>query len=396
MEIVSRKEPFFRPLVFSLIPREVDDIPTAATDGKHLLYNREFMEKLPTEQQCGVVLHEVFHCMRKHLWRREGRYMMKWNVACDLAINPAVSDSFPLPKGALIDYKYYDMSAEDIYDKLPKTRVKKMKVVRINYGKEQQPWGDHSKWEGQGKKEEKSAGKQLVDKLMGKNPKKPSPEISKQEGKQLEKKWQDLYEKHIVKNYGKLSSNLKRMIEKEYYVPAVDWATLVASILSEDVSDYTFSQPDRRYLEADYVMPDMFSYDRLKDVVFAYDTSGSISQSDLHAYYQETMKLFDNFSTLQGWLAVCDARLHSFDEVSPQQSYDEFDFRGGGGTAFEPVFEEIQKRGIKPKALFYFTDTEGSFPDTPPEYPVFWLVRTEIGRKPYVNVPFGQVIPFMS
>jgi predicted metal-dependent peptidase len=36
--------------------------------------------------------------------------------------------------------------------------------------------------------------------------------------------------------------------------------------------------------------------------------------------------------------------------------------------------------------LIYFTDAEGSFPNTMPDYPVLWLVK---GKHP---VPFGQRI----
>ena len=148
-------------------------------------------------------------------------------------------------------------------------------------------------------------------------------------------------------------------------------------------------------MDSDIVLPAMQSWDKLKDVVFAYDTSGSISQSDLTAFYNETLNLFSNFSNLQGHIAVCDADLHHFGEVNPQMGFEDFRFYGGGGTDFRPVFDKISSMNMKPKALFYFTDTYGSFPDEP-NYPVFWLVRSHIGDRSKLDVPFGTVIKFLS
>ncbi len=59
---------------------------------------------------------------------------------------------------------------------------------------------------------------------------------------------------------------------------------------------------------------------------------------------------------------------------------------GGGGTAFAPVFEWIERSGQRPDSLVYFTDAEGEFPAQPPNYPVLWLVK---GKAP---VPWGRRI----
>jgi predicted metal-dependent peptidase len=61
-------------------------------------------------------------------------------------------------------------------------------------------------------------------------------------------------------------------------------------------------------------------------------------------------------------------------------------FTGGGGTAFTPVFEWIERRGLRPDALAYFTDARGEFPRQAPPYPVLWLVKGGAA------VPFGRRI----
>lgn len=403
IEMVCDKQPLYRPLMAALKPVEDNTIPTMATDGEHILYNKEFLAKLTPREAAGVCLHEMLHCAHRHLWRRDARDHMKFNVAADYAINPIVTESFPLPKGTLLDMKYNNMSAEEIYDSLPKLKKIKIKMgggqsrEDDGYSKKQQKWGDHSRWDG--KKKKKGKGKQsLTDKILGRNKEESEEKTDSEKAKErrLEQKWKKLFEEKIVKNYGKLPDSLKRIVEKEYYVPVLDWTALVTQLLSEDQNDYSFSQPDRRFLDAEYILPDLYSIDRLKDVVFAYDTSGSITQQQLRAFYMETLNLFNNFSSLQGWIGVCDSWLHHFTPIDSKDSFDDFNFMGGGGTSFEPVFEEIERRGLRPKALFYFTDTYGSFPHEAPEYPVFWLVQTEVGEEPGVHVPFGTVIPFLG
>lgn len=404
---VCEKEPLFTNMVTRLkVVRDDESCPTLGTDGENLYYNQEYLDTLTEPEACGVVLHEILHCAFRHQWRRDDRDQWAWNIATDYAINTVVTESFPLPAGCLLDMKYYGMSAEEIYDSLPKENKSKGKKGKNQSGSgtgQQQGWCDKSSWpdnkkqkgkgngSGQSKDDDMGDVMDIFRKMFG-----PAKTSQKKNQADIESEWEDLFNETFLEHYGKLPGSLQRIIAKSYYVPVVDWSALVQNLLSEDDTDYTFSQPDRRFLGDDFMLPAMQSWDKLKDVVFAYDTSGSISQDDLNAYYMETLNLFSNFSSLQGWIAVCDAYLHHFGEANPQMGFDDFNFYGGGGTAFEPVFEKIKEKNMKPKALFYFTDLEGSFPYEEPEYPVFWLVRSRIGDKYTPQVPFGQVIKFLS
>ena len=56
--------------------------------------------------------------------------------------------------------------------------------------------------------------------------------------------------------------------------------------------------------------------------------------------------------------------------------------KGGGGTSFIPVFEELIRNNTKPSILIYFTDGYGDYPKKPVrEYPVLWVL-TEHHQKP--------------
>ena len=82
------KHPFFGNLATRLKLKNADDFcPTAATDGRHFYYNREFITPLTSEELDFLVGHEVMHCVYDHMERREGRDAQIWNMATDYVIN---------------------------------------------------------------------------------------------------------------------------------------------------------------------------------------------------------------------------------------------------------------------------------------------------------------------
>jgi predicted metal-dependent peptidase len=122
--ILARR--FYGVLVSNVEPVLSRQFPTMATNGKKHFFNPEFVMGLsknhlgvvtsPAVLLLGVQAHESEHDARHHGTRRNGRDPKKWNVACDYAINiDLIDEGFQLPEGALIDEKYRDMSAEDIY-----------------------------------------------------------------------------------------------------------------------------------------------------------------------------------------------------------------------------------------------------------------------------------------
>ncbi len=93
-------------------------------------------------------------------------------------------------------------------------------------------------------------------------------------------------------------------------------------------------------------------------------------------------------------LIQCDAaiqKVEEFDEYSPT-NFERMRLLGRGGTRFEPVFDWIKdqsRRGVFSfDTLIYLTDGFGSFPQSPPSYPVLWIMTPHCIQQ----VPFGEVI----
>ena len=120
------------------------------------------------------------------------------------------------------------------------------------------------------------------------------------------------------------------------------------------------------------------------NVVIAVDTSGSCGEY-LREFWTETVEIFReiaNRGALGGLHYLeCDA------EVSFEKAYESIDdletagnpvhsFSGFGGTDFRPVFERTaayEKEGEKIDLLIYFSDGLGDYPDTEPQYPVYFV-----------------------
>jgi predicted metal-dependent peptidase len=112
------RQPFFASVVLSTewIPDE--KIPTACTDMVKVWYNPKFIDDLGVDHAMFVLVHEIMHIILKHGLRRGSRKPIRWNKACDYAINQELVDSgLSMPDSGLIDKaKYGGMTAEQIYD----------------------------------------------------------------------------------------------------------------------------------------------------------------------------------------------------------------------------------------------------------------------------------------
>lgn len=120
---------------------------------------------------------------------------------------------------------------------------------------------------------------------------------------------------------------------------------------------------------------------RLEELVIAIDTSSSCSKETVQRFLNETYSILNEkenfFHTFQVYIIQCDcflqdvAVLHNEEEW--KQYMKEVKIQGRSGTDFRPVFvcvEELRrKKELKNlKALIYFTDGDGIYPKSAPDY----------------------------
>ena len=92
--------PFFGNLAMNMPQIITDAVPTAATNGKHILYNPDFCKGLNNDNLVFLIAHEVMHPALDHITRVGERDPERWNYAGDTVINPMLVDE---GIGAFID-----------------------------------------------------------------------------------------------------------------------------------------------------------------------------------------------------------------------------------------------------------------------------------------------------
>jgi predicted metal-dependent peptidase len=359
--------PFFGALALSLIPREDTACDTAWTDGRNLGYNPTFIESLTHAELTGLIAHEVMHCAMGHPWRRDARDGKQFNVACDLAINGDLKDSgFSLPAGGLFpDKTQHGKSAEWIYARLPQPKPGKDKTGSGGQGTPQA---------GKGKPD--PAG-EVRDAPTGPDSDgTPAPT----EGEWKQKTAEAL---QAAKMQGSLSGGLARKVE-DALGKRIDVRSLLLRFMTERTkADYSWSQPNTRYLSQGLYLPALNSVD-MGEVAIMVDTSGSVDSQSL-AYARAIVEdVISECSPAAVTVWYSDAKVCKVDRFERGESLT-WEPAGGGGTDFRPALKAIEEEGTA-VCVLCITDLYGSFPDSC-DLPVLWLATTD------KVAPFGETIP---
>ena len=359
--------PFFGQLAMYLKFIEQASVGTAATDGKNYFYNPKFIDKLSENELNFLTAHEVLHAALGHIWRRETRDRLLFNIAADLVVNAMIKELdehasfFEMPEGGLYSKDFRDKSVEEVYD-----------MLYNRFGKGKVPANlssldNHDAWD-------------------------EAP---------TEDNHPSIWNERMIQSAQQCESSLKGgvpgsilRILKNLSEPKKNWRQLLADFVELEVNDYGFMPPDKRLLHADIILPDFSDQEeRVRNIVFAVDTSGSISDKEYQMFISEIVGCMAQFEDkMQGTLIYCD------DEVKPENIYDLCDVmdsmpRGGGGTDFIPVFDWIENHLTDCVGVVYLTDGLGTFPEEEPPYKVLWVLTRPgeivVGNKNTV-VPFGM------
>lgn len=380
------EQPFFGALALSLPPVEDPTCKTAWVDGRRLGYNPTFIESLNNDECKALVAHEVEHVALGHPWRRDGRSMKNWNIACDKAINHDLRDAgFKLPNGALYaEGEEKGKSAEWIFARLPQPQPK----PQGGGGGQQQPQqgagSPQGPQQGSGTPQDGTGDGDAPDPLgeVRDAPTEPdadgTPAPSEQEWKQ-----KTAAAAMHAKQQGKLPGSMQRAIA-DALKPRIDVRSLLLRFFSERAaSDYSWSQPNRRYISQGLYLPALESHD-LGEIAIMVDTSGSVDGTSLQYARGIVEKVLDECSPAAVTVYYADAavkRIDRFEKGEPLTWQPE----GGGGTDFCPALEAIEKDGT-PVCIVCITDLEGTFPEQAPGIPVIWLAT-----KDHI-APFGETV----
>jgi predicted metal-dependent peptidase len=379
--------PFFGSLLFRLQDQPSSAVKTMATDGVSLLWNPEFVESLNAATLAGTLAHEVMHPALHHHLRRSGRDPKRWNIACDYAINPLLLDAgLKLPEGVLIADRFRAMSAEQIYNLLESEEDSGEDNNEDDQGGS--VGGSTSAAPGTGESEDPGAPETeggIGQVLDAPEPGDDSPSVEEQA-----REWAVAVNQAmtVARQAGKMPAGLDRTMEGVAEA-TVNWRELLRRLWSETTTaDYCWRRPNRRHLWTGLYLPGVVR-EGVGEVAIAVDCSGSIGARQLRLFEAEARSILEGQRPQRVFVLYFDAVVQKVETYEAGQPIS-LNPLGGGGTAFEPCFEWLEKRGIQPQTMVFLTDLYGSFPPSPPSYPVLWASTG--GRQ----APFGEVIPVQA
>jgi len=347
------RHPFFGNMATRLKIIENNDwVPTAATDGRHLYWNRQFFEQLSTRQIEFVIAHEILHCVFDHLTRREDRDPKVYNIASDYIVNNTLVkerigekvDQFPIYQ----DFKYDGWSSEQVYDDIYK-KYDEEELEQLG-----QLLDEHIDWEGDGN-DGQSGGKEGEADNEGKG---GPPKYSKEELRQIRDEIKEsMINAAQTAGAGNVPGNIQRMI-KEITEPKMNWRELLRQQIQSTIrNDYTFARPSRKGWHTGAILPGM-NFDETIDVCIALDMSGSIGNEQAQDFLGEVKGIMDEYKDYNIKIWCFDTDVYNEQDYSADGGDDllEYEIHGGGGTDFMANWRYMHENDIQPKKFIMFTD----------------------------------------
>lgn len=388
------------------------DLPTAATDGKNIYYNPEFLSKLSTNQQTFIIGHEVLHVAFNHLKRRKDKNPELWNIATDAVINAMLKDQgLEMVEGGVDMEEGLEMSAEQIYEKLLKEQEKKKQEQKQDgqnqdnqssnkqnqndqsqqnqseqnqNNREQQgqnvqnqqnkEFNPHDMWDkvfdndkgSKGQKQEKNNKEQNLNENEMNNNKQENKNNNSLENEEINES--EIYKK-IKENSKKRSEqqrkqrldnavkrDAKEKMEMEFseigtQKPIISWQSILRAAARGD-QDFSYANAT---IEHGILQPHL-KFEPKPETEILLDTSGSISEQLLKNFLRECKNIFSKSKIKAGCF---DTRFYGFHEIKNMRDIDSFKIEGRGGTNFDAAVNAFSRRV---ENHIIFTDGESQMP----------------------------------
>ncbi len=367
-----------------------DVVPTmGVTRDRKLYINPTFLDGLTDKEVVATLCHETLHPALLCFERQGGRLALVnggislWNVAHDYAINMIINDfGLTLPAGGLLDYKWKNQSAEEIYDKI----IEDCEGQDDGEGQEGEGEGEEGEGEGEGQGEDDGDGDgdgqgggqpkqgkgqrqgrqvKLPEGAWGHEDMLPDQAMTEAEKTNCDNQWKiavvEADQVHRQRDRGNIPGQLQKII-KGILEPKVDWTDVLSRWVGENGrrADFTYSRPHRRSESVGEFLPSLKKHG-CSDLIILWDTSGSMNGQE-QRILSEVIGICDDMS-MSLRVICCDTRVCS--DVEDVDSPEDVDVKGGGGSNFIPAFDQLTDEGYE-GVVVAFTDGYIGVPEVKP------------------------------
>ena len=419
------KEPFFAHVLAGM-PRLVTE--QIESMGLHwngqqvvLRVNPEWFRKgLAATQRKVALKHEVLHIVFRHLFRPADRQADLYSIAADLVVNQLLTPLKPLPGWPTLEMfpelkLKPDQPLDAYYAELAALLRQMLREgfdTESGRGREEEVGtgvaAEETKIRAQGHRKNGGAGGSANwAKATGKPQSAEAlAALLANRGKRGDDAgWNDGKD-GIGASAGRYAVGSVLIRAKER-MPPHQWGSLPAALLSELALILAERQPKldwkrmvrifcassgrsrirhtMKRISKRYGTRPGIKVQRMQRLLVAVDTSGSIDQKMVNAFFTEIHGAWKAGATVQ--VVECDAsvqRDYRYAGKPPRE------VAGGGGTEFEPVFRWMQSQAQFDGCL-YLTDGCGPAPTTRPRCKLLWVVAAGEGTGT-MDLPFGPTV----
>ena len=344
-------------------------MPTACTNGKNEVYNREFCEQLNDAELRFLILHENYHKLYRHMitWQHlKKEDQERANKAMDFVINIKLvddnKDEFATMTGILeggcLNEKYRSWDTARVFKDLPKSTEGGEGGTGVDGG----DCFDVHDWDG-------------------------AEGLSTEEKNKLTRDIDEAIRQGAL-IAGKVGNGADRDLT-ELLKPQIDWRAVLREFVKETCAGKDFStwkKPNRRFIASDIYMPSGLT-ERVEGIAVGGDMSGSIGEREQAVILTEVSSMAEIVKP--SWLRM----LYWDTEVVGDEKYEMHELDnfvkstkpvGGGGTdpSCVPVYLNTNK--ITPQCVIMITDGYvGSWGNW--NCPVLWVIIDNESAKPSVG-----------
>ena len=394
-----RQQPFFGSLALRLPIRADASRETVASDGREIRYSPMWIAEAQAHVIETAMARVVLACALKHHTRRSVRDPERWQHASQLVTHGLLRDAgFTLPP----DAEAWDgISVEQAYDRLPEPNSDDgdsnndapsgggaagadsagTPPSPDSDGDDDSGGSDDSDPpDGDGQDTDADAPPscdpsgtgEVMDAPAGGGDGEAGPSPSDVAAE--EQAWDEAMHQaaSLAKAQGKLPGAVEETV-RGAHGSTVDWRTLLRRYMTDaSKSDYSWSLPNRRFIDSGLYLPSIRS-EGIDTIAVIVDTSGSLPARTLAEFWAEVREVTAELQPERVILLQVDAAVQDAVEYAAADLPDEIAIRGRGGTDFRPGFAWLEEHDIQPGVCLYLTDMLcSSYPETAPPFDVIW------------------------